>query len=101
MRDEVLHLQCDEVMTCEPDEVGRGDDGGSECPVPEPPGTKVMALRWQDDKGGEEADDRKGYGVFRENADADAGSDANPVSFVAGAEKASREVDDEGPSEQV
>ena len=60
-----------------------------------------MALRWQDDKGGEEADDRKGYGVFRENADADAGSDAEPVSFVAGAEKASCEVDGEGPSKQI
>ena len=57
--DEVLHLQGDEVVAGKPDEIGGGDDGSGERAVPEPPATQMMALRWQDDKGDEQADDRE------------------------------------------
>jgi len=99
--DEVLHTERDEVVAGEPEEVGRGDDSGGERSQPEPPCAQVMALRRQDEKGGEEADDGEGDGVFGEHANADADADTDPVSFVAGAKEASGEEDDKGPGEQV
>ena len=52
--DEVFHLDGDEVVGCEPDEIGRGDDGGDECAVPEETVTQMVARRWKDGECGEE-----------------------------------------------
>ncbi len=43
--DEVLHLQGDEVMMREPDQIGSGEDGCREDAAPEPAAAQVMALR--------------------------------------------------------
>jgi hypothetical protein len=81
--DEMLHLQCDEVVACEPEDVWAGNDDGRYCAIPEPSATKMMALRREKGKCRHQTDHRKSDGILRKYANADSDSNTDPVPFFS------------------
>jgi len=99
--DELLHVDGDEVMAGEPDEIGRGYDGGGQGSEPEPAAAQVVALRREEYEPGEQSGDGECDGVFGEHPDADGYANADPVALVFGAKETSGEEGEEYPREQV
>ena len=99
--DELFHVDGDEVMAHEPEEIRRRDDCGRQHSVPEPARTEVMALGREDDERRQQARGRESDGVLREHADADGCADTDPVPLVTRTQQTSGKEGQEDPREKI